>query len=403
MAASWQLGRRHQVTLFEKQAEIGMAAHGLELGGARVDMPLRVLYRGYYPTLTALYADAGIATTTADYSASFSDVAGHSYFRYRNWRPFGRLSLPLLQGGQPIGQRSRQIVFDLMRLYRRAGRDSRRLRASGMTLQQYVQEQRYSSSFVEDFLLPVFAAIGTCSTQSVRNYPARIIIDYLRQGVLLQGVSRTVHGADEVVRRLSSRCCSVRTSASIQSIRAAGRQWQLRTECGASQEFDHVIIATQGNQAARLVEAVDAPAAASLRQFRYEASEVIVHTDPALMPSRRKNWSPVNLFVDPQASRPMASIWLNAVLPVRAGTADAFQTWNPLRQPRADSILAQAGFERPVVDDSSETGLARLGRLHAEPDRRLWFCGSYAESGVPLLESAARSAREVCRRIDPEL
>lgn len=81
LAASWFLGARHEVHLFEKQPELGMAARGLEWGGARVDMPLRVLYRGYYPTLTALYADAGIAITSSDYSASFSDLDGTCYFR----------------------------------------------------------------------------------------------------------------------------------------------------------------------------------------------------------------------------------------------------------------------------------------------------------------------------------
>ena len=33
-----------------------------------------------------------------------------------------------------------------------------------------------------------------------------------------------------------------------------------------------------------------------------------------------------------------------------------------------------------------------LDAMQREPDRRLWFCGSYALSGIPLLESAAGSA-----------
>ncbi len=400
LAASWYLGLEHQVTLFEKQAQIGMAAHGLEWGGARVDVPLRVLYRGYYPTLTALYAAANIEITAADYSASFSEIGGPSYFRYRNWRLGSRLSIPMLQGGQPWGPRARRIVLDLMRIYRRAGRDSRRLRGQAVSLDRYLQEQNYSREFVEDFLLPTFAAIGTCSTESVRRYPARVVIDYLRKGVLLEGVSRTVRGADFVVQRLSSLCEQLVTSTSITQIEDCGDKLRICDEQGQTREFDHVVIATQGNQAQHLVGQVDSAAAQALSRFHYEPSEVVVHTDTRLMPSLTRNWSPVNFFRDPRESRPMATIWLNAVLPISRQAPAAFQTWNPLIAPHEDRILSQARFERPVVDLQSERGVAELDALHQQPGRRLWFCGSYAQPGVPLLESAARSAQRIARRID---
>lgn len=399
LAASWYLGKTHAVTLFEKQPDIGMAAHGIEWGGARVDMPLRVLYRGYYPTLSALYDEADIATTSADYSASFSDLGGDAYFRYRNWRPLQRWSVPMLAGGQPWGARSRAIVRDLIRLYRRAACDARKLKNSETTLQAYLDEGGYSAGFADDFLLPTFAAIGTCSIDAVRRYPALVIIDYLRRGVLLEGVSRTVRGADFVVRQLSRRCQRVLTGTGIAELRRDNDGVVIIDEHGEQHRFDHVVLATQGNQALRLLQDASADEAQALARFSYEPSEVIVHTDTRLMPRRRADWSPVNFFTETGASRPMASIWLNRVLPVAKGTADAFQTWNPLMQPDPESVLARARFERPCVDHNSEQGLIELDTLHGERGRRVWFCGSYAAAGVPLLESAARSALGISRRI----
>lgn len=399
LASAWYLGGEHEVTLIEKQATMGMAARGLEYGGARVDMPLRVLYRGYYPTLTSLYADADIEITAADYSASFSDLGGSAYFRYQNWQPLARVSIPMLRGGQPLGQRSRRIVADLFKLYRRAARDARRLRGSAQTLDSYLQQAGYSREFAEAFLLPVFAAIGTCRTDSVRDYPARVVIDYLRQGVLLEGVSRTVLGADNVVAVLSSRCHEILTGTGVSAIEMGSDGIHLASDKGRVGKFDHVVLATQGNQALRLVEGIDAEAAAVLARFQYEPSEVLVHTDRRLMPSRRRDWSPVNFFVDDNADRPMASIWLNRVLPVAGEAEDAFQTWNPLLAPAPDSVLARARFERPVVDAASSEALQTLQTLQQQSGRRLWFAGSYAEAGVPLLESAARSALAVSERI----
>ncbi len=399
LAAAWYLGARHRVTLYEKQPAIGMAAHGLEWGGARVDMPLRVLYRGYYPTLTALYADADIETVAADYSGSFSDVEGRCHFRYRNWQPWQRLSLPMLQGGQPLGARSRAIVRDLLRFYAGAGAAAKALRDSDVTLEEWLKNNKYSSEFIEDFILPVFAAIGTCTTQSVRRYPARVIVDYLHGGVLMQGVSRTRLGADHVAARLSSRCADIRLSAAITALEARADGLRISSAHGPDEDFEHVVVATQGNQARALTAAVDPQAGDVLQRFRYEDSRVIVHTDPALMPRRQRDWSPVNFFHRRDLPRPMASIWLNAVLPVDGDAPDAFQTWNPLREPAAAHTLAEAGFQRPVVDSDSEGALAALDQLHAQPRRRVWYCGSYAQAGVPLLESAARSALRVAEHI----
>lgn len=400
LAASWYLGQKHHVSLYEQQPQPGMAAHGLEWGGVRVDMPLRVLYRGYYPTLTALYRDADIAITSADYSASFSDMGGDSYFRYRNWRPLSRVSLPYPAAGRMLARRSRRILLDLARLYRQAGQQSRRLKNSDMPLQQWLQEQQYSQAFCEDFLLPTFAAINTCSLDSVRQYPALLIVDYLRKGVLLEGVSRTVQGADHVVQQLSRRCAEQYMNCGIEKLQRHADKIVLHDSQGQQREYDHVVLATQGNQTLRLLgDQAQEAEHAMLATFRYEPSEVIVHTDEALMPTQRKHWSPVNFFKTADADKPMASIWLNRVLEMDDAAPDAFQSWNPLIPPDESKVQARARFERPLVDAASGQALQQLKQLHQQPGRRVWFCGSYAETGVPLLESAARSALNVARHL----
>jgi hypothetical protein len=44
-------------------------------------------------------------------------------------------------------------------------------------------------------------------------------------------------------------------------------------------------------------------------------------------------------------------------------------------------------------------GLGLLEALHAQPGRRVWFCGAYASPGVPLLESATTSGLAAAERI----
>ena len=51
-----------------------------------MDVPLRVFYPGYYPTLTRLYADLGVATEAVSYATTFTGGDGRAFFRWRNLR-----------------------------------------------------------------------------------------------------------------------------------------------------------------------------------------------------------------------------------------------------------------------------------------------------------------------------
>jgi len=43
--------------------------------------------------------------------------------------------------------------------------------------------------------------------------------------------------------------------------------------------------------------------------------------------------------------------------------------------------------------------LAELETLQLQPNRHIWFCGSYASHGIPLLESAVNSSVKVAAQL----
>ena len=98
LAASWFLGEKHKVTLFERQPSLGIGAHSVQASGGVVDVPLRVIYPGYYPELFALLAQTGVAVEPLDASLGFSDLGGACYFRYRNLQALGK-TLPWVTPG----------------------------------------------------------------------------------------------------------------------------------------------------------------------------------------------------------------------------------------------------------------------------------------------------------------
>ena len=56
---------------------------------------------------------------------------------------------------------------------------------------------------------------------------------------------------------------------------------------------------------------------------------------------------------------------------------------------------------RPLVTRESMAALQQLHQLQQQQDRKVSFCGSYADRGIPLLESAVSSAKTVAERLAP--
>lgn len=402
LSAAWRLSTHHRVTLLERHAVAGMDAHSIDLAHdgdtARVDVPLRVLYEGYYPTLIGMYQALGVQLERTNYAGSFSQLGGDTYYRYANWI-VGNRSIPL--PAFPLGRRALRINRDLLRFYRLAPGALGEIGDGEEPLGAWLDRAGIGVDFAEGFLIPAFATVCTCSSAAVRAYPARVILDYLTRGLTFGGVRRVVLGTREVVRRLTEPLAAVECGVAVRRIAPRGERVSVSWD-GGEREFDHVVVATQANQAATMLDASYRREREALERFAYEGSEVIVHTDRALAPRDRRHWAPVNLITSDAHDKPMATIWMNRVQPALREKSPVFQTWNPLIEPRAESIRARAKFERPLVNGSSLEGARTVRLLQAQPGRRLWFCGSYLGPGIPLLESAARTATEVAAAINAD-
>lgn len=400
LAAAWLLGRRHAVTLFERQPRPGFTAASVALPGTaqRVDVPLRVFYPGYYPTLMRLYRELGVDSEPVSYATSFTDAQGRPYFRYRNWRWGDRSWSWLAPQDLLLGPPARDIVRGLLRFHREALAARRRGTLGGTTIGDFVAAGRYPPAFVDGLLLPAICTVCTCSAAQARGFPAAVIVDYLAAGLTRDAVRRARHGADDVQARLLQGIPGLRCDARIVAVEADADAASLHMADGSAARFDHVVLATQANHARQLLPAAS-PDVDVLAGFRYQPVRVLTHRDPALMPPRRRDWSPVNLRLAPGHDAPESTIWINAVQPALHAAEPVFQTVHPQREPRADRLLGEARFERPMVDAASQQALQALQALHAQTGRRLWFCGAYAQAGIPLLESAVRSAAAVAARL----
>jgi predicted NAD/FAD-binding protein len=410
LTAAWCLAPHHDVTLLERQASPGLTAGNVTVPDARgrpvrVDVPLRVFYPGYYPTLVRLLDALALDSEPVSYATTFTGADGDVRFRYRNLR-WGDRSWGVVAPQDLWHGRTPWRVLAGLWGFTRALQGSARgpgAVPAGETLGQFVQREcasgRLTPEFVEVFLLPAVCTVCTCTLAQAQALPAAVALDYVARGVTRQAVRRMRHGADALTQALTARAVDLRCGARLAHVVPRADHLRLVFEDDHDELADHVVFATPAPRSRGLQPELGADEAALLSRFATTPVEVLTHDDEALMPRRRSDWSPVHVWLSPGQPAPESTIWVNAVQPALRGAAPVFQTVHPQRAVRAAAHIGHARFERPLVTPDSQAALQALQTLQGQPGRRVWYCGAFAEPGVPLLESAVRSALRVARAL----
>jgi predicted NAD/FAD-binding protein len=260
----------------------------------------------------------------------------------------------------------------------------------------YLSQRNYSDTFIYKFLFPSLAStVCTCSYESLKRFPTGIMLKAMLLLTNREALFRARNGSADVAERLTRRLNDIHFDAAVRSAAPTETCVRIKLESGKVIDADHLIIATQANSAAKILPASSTKEEAMLKCFAYEDIEIVLHHDESLMPIRKSDWSNFNLMFEETKQSSMCSVWLNRFYPDWQQATPIFQTIMPFVEAASDKVVCRRRLQRPVVNRESLHGLELLDQLHRERERRIWFCGSYASHGVPLLESGVVSAMSV--------
>lgn len=219
--------------------------------------------------------------------------------------------------------------------------------------------------------------------------------------------------------------------------------------------FDHVVVAADPMSVKHILGTESVTrlfphgALDFLDRFPVSRSKATVHTDAALMPPSRRDWSVFNVYHEqhrragraegsaeeedtienvkptwssssvqmmPPDAGSQLTVWYNAFFgdPSYFGTTtdpetksevpiDLFVTWNPIQTPHTSKTLRSTSFARVLHDASN------AAEVHAKIDQLqglipgLYFCGAYSVPGMGLLEEGTKSGKLVASRILSEI
>ncbi len=406
LTAAYQLAPNHDVTVIERLDRPGMDAHrtAIDLDGQTVfaDVPSRMFNQAGWPTLANLYRTLGVETESVDPTQSFS--TRHEDGNIETFLKYSVAQHPMAALKQILSSPTiSRIQVDASRLKKR-GRTALRNGEAGnrdnfVSFSEYLRQGSFRREFIYQYLYPTLSStICTCSFDALDNYPADVLLSCLTDLNSEHELMRTTHGTGDVVEHLLERVGTIRTGETVTQIKRNMGNVQVATNAG-SEFFDHVIVATQANTAANLLSNATKQELAMLASIKYGNIEIAVHTDPSLMPERRKDRSTFNMINNAEHTAAMCTVWLNRFHSNWAIDSEVFQTIGPVREIDPACLLARLQLQRPVVTKRTAPALELLEQIQTDADCRVWFCGSWADYGVPLLETGVTSANRVAARI----
>ncbi len=418
LTSAWLFNRSgHEVTLFEKQASLGMASHGIQISNngdsLQCDVPSRMFNPLLWPNLAKLYEWVGVHSTEVDPGKSFcpftppQGTPSKATLKLNDSFDLSLVPQLLLQ------PTSRKIVTDIGKMIASAANDLAKMRDSsmpsspGINFKNYLDQHGYSDEFIYQFLYPALSStVCTCSYRSLDQYPADVLLSAMQMLIGANPLRRTSHGTTHTANLLCQNINKIKFDTTVAKVTAADNKAFVTTESNGldtNHEFDHVIVATQANSAASFLGSEFQLEKDILGRFEYEDVTVAIHSDEQWMPSRKRDWATFNFLSQTDNRAAMCSIWLNQFYPEWETENSYFQTIMPLSSPRSETLIATAKLQRPTVTLSTGDDIEQLLQLQSRPEQRVWFCGSYANPGIPLLESGVVSAFRLGKQLGCEL
>jgi uncharacterized protein len=402
LASAWLLASRHQVTLYEAGHHVGGHTNTFLVqsnrGPVPVDTGFVVFNERNYPELTGLFTHLGVPSQDTDMSFSASIDDGWLEYAGTN---LNTLFAQRLNVARPAFLR---MVTDILRFNRRSKVLLEAGDAPEISLGDFLFTEGFHPAFRDHYLLPMAAAIWSCPTRKMLDFPLASFLHFFRNHGLLDIRNRpqwrtVTGGSREYVRRmLDSFSGTVRTGAPVVLVRRRPGGVQIRTVDGQLDQFDQVVLACHADDALAMIETPTVEEMNVLGAFPYQPNRTYLHTDARLMPRRRAVWSSWNYLARTGAdSRPEVSVtyWMNRLHRLPETDGPYLVSLNPLDEPREELILAEMTYHHPVFDQRAMTAQHRVPGIQGRD--RLWFCGAWC--GYGFHEDGLKSAMSVAWRL----
>lgn len=404
LTCGYYLHQEHDITLFEANDYIGghTATVDVELQGQSysVDTGFIVYNDRTYPNFIRMMDEIGVNGVPTQMSFSVRNDSngleynGHTlrtlFAQKRNWL-------------RPGFYRFIREIVRFNKLAKQAERDEQQ---SLQTLGQFLVHHRFSDYFCRNYILPMGAAIWSSSLADMRAFPLMFFLRFFLNHGLLDITDRpqwyVIEGGSRAYIDPLTRGCAdrIRLNSPVTDVKRSAQGVELKVN-ERTEHFDAVIFACHSDQALNMLNDPSRHEADILSAMAYQANEVVLHTDTALLPKRKAAWASWNYWLSGQTGEdqqlPSLTYNMNILQHINAPHTLCV-TLNSTHSIEPDKVLRKFVYHHPVFTLQSVRAQERKQEVSGL--NNTWYCGAYWHNGFH--EDGVRSALDVVTQIQAQ-
>lgn len=376
------LHRSHDITVFEANDYIGGHSNTVELSldgeDLKLDTGFIVFNDRTYPNFVELLGRLGVDSQPSN--MSFSVRCDRSGLEYNG----ATLNSLFAQRGNLLRPSFHRMIRDILRFNREAPAFLQH-GTPHMTLAEYLARNGYSAEFVQNYLVPMGAAIWSAEPRELQKMPAQFLIRFFHNHGLLDLRGRPTwrvirNGSSSYVQKLvAGHRDRIRLNCPVQSVARAGGKVIVRSRGNPAETFDCIFIACHSDQALRMLSDASNDEREVLGAIPYQRNVAILHTDETVMPLRRRAWAAWNYHVPKRHGAPLSVTYHLNRLQGLASRQQFFVTLNGGDRIRPASVIRTICYDHPVFDTHSVAAQSRQSEINGV--NRSYFCGAYWRNG----------------------
>ena len=397
--AAYYLQESHDITVYEANHYVGGHTNTIDvlssMGRLPIDTGFIVFNNHTYPNFVQLLEELGVQSIDSEMS-----------FSVRNDNPDLEYSGSTFNG--LFAQRANLVRPSFLRMVReilRFNQEAPKLLETGdreTTLGEFLEENRYSTEFVNHYLIPMGAAIWSTELEKMNTMPAHFFIRFFQNHGLLRLHDRPVWkvikgGSREYVRKLTETYENqIKLGCRVESVTRLPDKVIIRANGVEDETFDAVFLACHSDQALNILSDPSKDETDILGAIRYQSNEAVLHTDTSVMPRRQRAWASWNYHLPTEDNKRVTLTYhMNRLQRLDTGR-QYFVTLNNAHLINPSSVIREVMYEHPLFTNTAVIAQSRKHEIDGV--NRTYFCGAYWRYGFH--EDGVVSALSAVKRFE---
>ena len=379
--AAYKLRKEHEITVYEASSYIGGHTNTIDVTeGDRtiaVDTGFIVFNDRTYPNFIELLDEIGQASQPS--VMSFSVSSGDARLEYNG----SGLNALFAQRRNILRPPFFRMIRDILRFNREA-LAALPFEDDGQTVGRYLLRHGYSREFMDDYLVPMAAAIWSAEPVAIHDMPLQFLVRFFDNHGLLQlkdrPVWRVIKGGSRayVEKMVAGHRDRIRLDTPVRAVIRHASGVEVVSDRFGREWYDAVFLACHSDQALALLDAPTAVERHVLGAIRFQGNEAVLHTDASVLPKRRRAWAAWNYHLPEDPNRHVAVTYNMNMLQGLDCEEQYCVTLNNDRSIDPAKVIRRIRYQHPVYSREAVAAQQRQAEVNAG---RTYFCGAYWRNG----------------------